>query len=444
MKPHTTRMLSARRTGLAAALLVGSLGLALLPVAAPAQINRAKPPQPNSSPQNPAQQQPSLGMQQPPSVYLPQPNVNRSGPMIPGYNGGLGQNGMNYNPLFGNGLLSGPGLQGSVLRPGIHTNPPNLPSATGPFNRRWGGFNRSVGGPFLNPPSTPLENLFGGRPGGSQYYEPSLAPSNLFGGSATVPPSAINRGASLDRFRRSREGRRYAHGLYNYNWGNAFFPGGVAFYPYYYPDYVPGVTILSPYADYSGVYPPYIGTSNLTYAPPQYIYVPVPVYNDSGAYQGDKSDDVDDYYLNRDQARQRAEDNKGYRIGEDGKANTPIDNAVSDLQKAWQNGDADLLAKHVPNDAQIAVYLRGKYQYSLDAGDYLDMTRDAFRDMTTVRFDLDQVHLKQNGIYTVTGRHIYRNKNGDERTVYVSFVLEKKGDQFVITQVGTSPDRIEE
>jgi hypothetical protein len=223
------------------------------------------------------------------------------------------------------------------------------------------------------------------------------------------------------------------YAFYYPQWGGYYFPGNWAFYPYYYPSYIGGVTVISPYGIYYGVCPPYIGLNNVSLAPPQYIYVPVPVYTPDGDYQGRQKDGLDEYYLNKNQAdRNRPSQDEA------------LETAVSDIQKAWRNRDVDALSKHLPKGGKIAVTLRGKYQYSLEPDDYLDLTRDAFRTTKTVRFTLETPQFKENGVYTVTGRHVYEDKDGDQHTVYISYVLEKTDDEYVITQVGTAPDRIQE
>jgi hypothetical protein len=46
--------------------------------------------------------------------------------------------------------------------------------------------------------------------------------------------------------------------------------------------------------------------------------------------------------------------------------------------------------------------------------------------------------------FSITGQHVYRDKEGNPRTVIISYVLEKQGDKVFITQVGIAPDRIED
>ena len=242
----------------------------------------------------------------------------------------------------------------------------------------------------------------------------------------------------------------FTNGIFTYDWAYAIFPGGNAAYPYYVPDFVPGGTYFSPYSYYSQSAPSFILADTVYQAPPQVIYVPVPVYM-NGDYRGVQKAEIDDYYLNR-----TPKQDDGPKVGANGAAGSPrtpanapqtdrlIARAAADIAKAWQTGSMDALAPYIDAKAQIAIYLRGKYQYSLDARDYLDLTRDAFAATKTVKFELDAPVRKERGVYLLTGRHVYQNKDGAERTVYVNYALELKEDKYQITQVGSAPDKVEE
>ena len=69
------------------------------------------------------------------------------------------------------------------------------------------------------------------------------------------------------------------------------------------------------------------------------------------------------------------------------------------------------------------------------------MTKDAFRTTKTVSFELGNPIRKEKGITLVTGRHVYIDKSGNQRTVFLSYLFEKTDNIYYITQVGTAPDR---
>ncbi len=228
---------------------------------------------------------------------------------------------------------------------------------------------------------------------------------------------------------------RYRRTFVYFGWDSGFFPGDWAYYPLYYPVYEPGLSVYSPYANYDGVAPGWISINGIYIMPPPVVYLPQPIYAPTGEYNGWAADDTDSYYLNQNK------DENGNRISSPDPINSELESAMSDIRQAWENKNISLLEKHVKKADKIAVTLRGKYQYSLDSGDYLDMTKDAFRTTKTVNFALENPVRKENGIYVVTGRHVYIDKNGSQRAVFLSYLFEKTDNVYYITQVGTAPDR---
>jgi len=283
--------------------------------------------------------------------------------------------------------------------------------------------------------------------------------------------------SSVQRFTQSREGQNYRYNngtfgrneLHAYNggyWNNRVFVNNAAYYPYYRPAFVAGVTCYSPFAYYDGIFPTYINLNSVFFSPPPVVYVPHPVYDTVGVWSGyrydngNQYDNGDEYYLNqrernlnqRERELNQRERELGQRNQDDRqddrgferilRSDRSLESAVNDITEAWRFRDIQALAKHTRSESPIAVYLRGKYQYSLSSVDYLDMTRDAFRASKTVRFKLEQIERKERGVYLVSGRHTYRNNDDQERTVYINYVLEREDETYHITQVGSAPDRI--
>jgi hypothetical protein len=336
---------------------------------------------------------------------MPGPGINRS------FNQGMGRmsSGPNFNSPFGQGRMLGPSNQSNL-----------------------GGYrNRSAsvqGAPGRYQTQSNSNAQYYRRPGdgnGQNPYSPSIRHSG------------------------SHYGYRYVNG----NFGSSvltFYPSwGNYYYPYYYPSYVNGLTCLSPYAYYPGIGPLFIGSQDVQYAPPQTNDVPYPLYDDGiyNGYQGDGSNGGSQLPTQQPAAPTQGQ----YRVGEgaagqqSGQAPTKdaaLDGTLADIATAWTGGNVQKLAAHIQSDSKIAVYLRGRYQYSLDSSDYLDMTRDALRNTKTVSFTLDNVERKQDGLYTVTGKHVYKDERGRDITVNVTYVLKKDGDQYYITQVGTAPQTL--
>ena len=172
-------------------------------------------------------------------------------------------------------------------------------------------------------------------------------------------------------------------------------------------NYDPGFNRRSAYF-YFGFFP-YLETARIHMAPyitVTYINRPVHIYSDG-------------YYLSRG-------------------TNTDLGHALSDIRDAWLNGRADLIGDHVDNRQTIAVLLDGNYDYSLDAGDYAQMTNDAIDQVQTVSFTWQDVRERTNGDYTAFAKHTYRDDSGRTQTVYVSYTLHQIGREYVIVEVGSS------
>lgn len=115
-----------------------------------------------------------------------------------------------------------------------------------------------------------------------------------------------------------------------------------------------------------------------------------------------------------------------------------LDYALSDIRKAWTDGRSDLIANYVDDDQTIAVLLDGKYNYSVEPKDYLQMTSDAIDETQTVSFTWQSVRERTNGDYTAFGKHTYVNADGNTQTVYVSYTLRMIDGNYVIIEVGSA------
>jgi hypothetical protein len=248
----------------------------------------------------------------------------------------------------------------------------------------------------------------------------------------------INRGPARDHgydvFTRSREGRNYNNGIvlrsgtnYRDHYFARYFRNDFYYFPHYSSGFSLSLNFFSPYSYYYGVCPPYIYRNYGYYYPPTYVYVDVPVYsgNDWRGYRDDRDD------------RDYRDDVRDFR--EDG-----LDTATDDLREAFRSNDINPLVNLTDPNVKIAVFLKGKYEYSLNANDYLDMTRDMLQTTDTVQFDLTRFHKRAAGVYVISGKHVYTDKEGNKRTVYVSFVVERLNGRWTLTQVGTAPDHIQE
>lgn len=246
-----------------------------------------------------------------------------------------------------------------------------------------------------------------------------------------VPPQRIVQ----RKFTKTPNGRRYDNGLMlrkghpvDQPWQHAYFPRGKFHYPYYSPSYASGTANISPFGFFFGVCAPFVSGDHCYHAPPEIVYVDIPVYSGDNC-RGYGPIRPDENYLNRNDILDR----------EPGLAN-----AIDELRECFRGGNIDALVALTDPKIRIAIFLKGKYDYSLDANDFVDLTRDALQSTETISFDLTRIHERAAGVYVVSGKHVYKDHNGNSRTVYVSYVVEDIGSEWTLTQVGTAPDRIQE
>lgn len=174
------------------------------------------------------------------------------------------------------------------------------------------------------------------------------------------------------------------------------------------------VRVYEPYRVCPSVYvyyytmPAYISTERVVVIErPVFIEVPVFKYRDS-------------YYLER---------NLPHRL----------DATIGDIQRAWRYNSPDLIRRHLRFDMFIAIYLQGKYAYSIPAEDYFMMTLDAMRNIRTVRFAFDEIRRRTNDAYVLYGQHVYEDEDHQLRTTYISYTVERIDNEWYITEVGSSP-----
>jgi hypothetical protein len=144
---------------------------------------------------------------------------------------------------------------------------------------------------------------------------------------------------------------------------------------------------------------------------PDYEYVPVP-----DSYYGG-------YYLS-----------PGSRSG--------LSVALDDIKDAWMSGDYTGMVAHVDTGKTIAIYLDGKYSYSLPGKDYRDMTRDAIKHIETSDFQIYKVEKRSDGAYTAFGKHEFTDVDGNAKTAYVSYTLVKSGGRWIIVASGSSDNEL--
>jgi len=295
--------------------------------------------------------------------------------------------------------------------------PPERPAAPPPHTSNPPQFPRRTPS---NPPSV------GHQTGRTPIYAGSARPSMT-----PLVPNA--REAPAHRlFTKTAEGRRYDNGVLlrkgspvREDWQRRYFPRGSFHFPKYRQSYSPASTAISPFGFYYGVCAPFIALDHTHRYPPAAVYVDIPLYSGNEC-EGYPPIGADENYVDRDSL-----------LG----AEPGLTNAVDEIREAFGAGDIDALVTLVDPRIAIAVFLKGQYVYTLDATDYIDLTRDAFRSTETIAFGITRIHQRADGVYAISGDHTYRAHDGSTRKVYVSYVLEDIRGVWTLTQVGTAPDR---
>jgi hypothetical protein len=218
--------------------------------------------------------------------------------------------------------------------------------------------------------------------------------------------------------------RHFGHGGFDHDrfhgHSNFFFGIDVGFgYPLYDPFYYP----YYPYYSYPYPYP--YAIPDPYYVDPPVYMAPAPAYVPAPPRRDYRSGD-DDYYLYRRPASSQPKD-------------PGLTQAVADIEIGFRTGDIAQVEKHVLADEKLTVRSAGHAEQSMDGGAYLDRTRDAFKEMKTVRYELDRFSPAGEGAWKVEGTHVLRRDDGTERRYHVHFLLKRHGDMWMIAEVGADP-----
>ena len=225
------------------------------------------------------------------------------------------------------------------------------------------------------------------------------------------------------------------------------FPGSYRYYCY---DYLPDRVYPSLYCYYYGLFPPYIYGTRIVYVyrgPTRFTYVDLPII----LILQDCRDRDSSYYLETPYFREHCQYHS-------------LSETLRDIERAWERRDPDLLMKHVRPFSTIDVFLDDEYSYSVDWQDYRDMTLDAMKNIRTTSFNFYRLRERSNSDVVAYGKHTYRDEydprpaslmrtsyyltnastyhaGGIEKTVYVTYTIERRGTDWYIKEVGCSPHR---
>lgn len=315
--------------------------------------------------------------------------------------------------------------------------------ASGGGGQRSGG---SGGQVHANRDAVRTRNFVGRSQGGSfkpqapaRQFTPRRSPPTNFTPTRT-PNQPVRRPGVAPRtvqnqrtFTKTPQGRNYDNGMIlrkgvkvNQTWQRSYFPHGYVHFPFYHPGFIRGQCYISPFAFYFGVCVPYIDVSACAFFPPATVFCDSPVYNGNtcaGFQDLDNGNLINDPNLDQNEPG--------------------LNNALDDLFETFQGGNIDGIVSVINPNMRIAIFERGQYQYSLSADDFTDMTRDAIQNTQNVEYSLDYLHQRSPTVFVVSGHQVYVDRNNNQRTVYLSYVLQDIGGLWTLSQVNTSPDVIQ-
>ena len=143
--------------------------------------------------------------------------------------------------------------------------------------------------------------------------------------------------------------------------------------------------------------------------------------------------------------RRDSDDDAGYYLHQKPRAKTLVEKdpslsqAVANIERAFRSGDIRSLEPHVSLRENLALVTKGQSRKPLSGEAYLELTRDALKNLRTLKFELPNAEPASNGAMMVFGTHVIKAEDGKSISFSVSFVLRKRGDQWVITEVSADP-----
>lgn len=179
--------------------------------------------------------------------------------------------------------------------------------------------------------------------------------------------------------------------------------------------------------------------------PPVYAQVPQPVDTRTQQYLDEiRVRDAQRAGTNR---RPATDDDASYYLHQKPKPKTMVEKdpslsqAVANIERAFRTGDIKTLEPHVVRNENLILASKGQTRKPLSGDTYLELTRDALKNMKTLKFELASAEPASNGAVLVYGTHVLQAEDGKGLSFSVGFVLKKRGDQWFISEVSADPTK---
>ncbi len=179
--------------------------------------------------------------------------------------------------------------------------------------------------------------------------------------------------------------------------------------------------------------------------PPVYVQVPRPVDTRTQEYlDGIRERDTQRAGTTR---KAPSDDDASYYLHQKPKPKTMVEKdpslsqAVANIERAFRSGDLRPLELHVIPKENLTLATKGQSRKPLTGEAYLELTRDALKNMKTLKFELSNAEPGSNGAMLVYGTHVLQAEDGKGLSFNVGFVLKKRGDQWFISEVSADPTK---
>jgi len=119
-----------------------------------------------------------------------------------------------------------------------------------------------------------------------------------------------------------------------------------------------------------------------------------------------------------------------------------IDYAVDDIVNSFERADKQAAGRLISTDLDVAIYIDGKYSYTVNPSDFYDMFLDATQNTKTRNYEVTRVETGHDeaghDIVRVNARHEYEDPWGQVTTVDHFYELRYEGRNLVIVKFGVS------
>ena len=118
--------------------------------------------------------------------------------------------------------------------------------------------------------------------------------------------------------------------------------------------------------------------------------------------------------------------------------NEPLANALTEITKAWKDGDGKTLQARFAEDKKVSLFQYGKYTGETTGLDLGQQVASGAAALKTSLFRLNAPRSRGETQKFVSGVHVFTDASQVQQTAYVSYVLEQVKGRWMIVEYGWS------